>query len=79
MTALRALQKLDQVHSLGEHRYFLIEALTALGDELGLQCTGVVDGTNSDGSPAYYSHDGDTCPIHEWLYEEDAKGLEGDT
>ena len=73
-TALRALQKLDEVHNLGDHRHFLIEALTALGVELGLECTGVVDGTNSDGSPAYYSHNGDTCPIHEWLVKEDARG-----
>lgn len=72
-TALRALQKLDEAHNLGDHRHFLIEALTALGAELGLECTGVVDGTNPDGSPAYFSHNGDTCPIHEWLVPEDSR------
>jgi hypothetical protein len=70
--ALRALQKLDELHDLGDHRYLVIEAQTDLGEALGLECTGVVDGENEDGSPAYYSHNGDTCPIHEWLYESDS-------
>ena len=70
--ALRRLQQLDEVERI-EHRHLLIAALTALGAALGLECTGTVDGWNEDGSPAYYSHDGDTCPIHEWLVPEDAK------
>jgi len=28
--------------------------------------------TNEDGTVAYYSHDGDTCPIHEWLVDSDS-------
>lgn len=70
--ALRALQKLDELASLPLYRYLLIEAESALGEELGLDCTGVPDGWNDDGSVALYSHDGDTCPIHEWLVEDDA-------
>lgn len=70
--ALRALQKLDEIHDLGDHRYFVIEAQTALGEELGLECTGAPSGWNEDGSPAYYSHDSETCPIHEWFDESDS-------
>jgi len=68
--ALRAIQSLDELEKL-KHRHLLIEAETALGELLGLECTGVVDGTNADGSPAYYDHSGNTCPIHEWLTESD--------
>jgi hypothetical protein len=73
--ALRALQKLDEIVSLGTHRYLLIEAETALGELLGLECTGEVDGTNADGTPAFYSHNGSTCPIHEWLIEQDGRDI----
>lgn len=71
--ALRAIQKYDEMAPVsGPHRYLLIEAETHLGKCLGLTCTGEVDGTNEDGTPAYYSHNGDTCPIHEWLVPTDA-------
>jgi hypothetical protein len=78
--ALRALQKLDEVQGLdgatvnvaGKHRYLIIEAQSHLGEALGLECTGAPDGTNEDGTVAYYSHDGDTCPIHEWLVDSDS-------
>lgn len=59
-SALRALQVLDQVSAF-DHRVLLSEAQTALGEELGLTCTGVDEG---DG---FFSHDAGTCPIHEWL------------
>lgn len=78
--ALRALQKLDErqgldvatVNVAGKHRYLITEAQTHLGEALGLECTGAPDGVNEDGSVAYYSHNGDTCPIHEWLVDGDA-------
>jgi hypothetical protein len=71
--ALRALQKLDEVSPLTPHRYLLIEAETQLGKTLGLTCTGEPSGWNEDGSVAYYDHNGDTCPIHEWLDTTDAE------
>lgn len=74
--ALRELQKLDEVHNLDAHRHYVVRAQDALGELLGLECTGEVDGENEDGSPAYYSHNGGTCPIHEWFDESDALGLE---
>jgi hypothetical protein len=72
--ALRALQRYDELAPYSEVglRYLIIEAQTALGEELGLTCTGEPDGWNPDGSVAYYSHNGETCPIHEWLVEADA-------
>jgi hypothetical protein len=70
--ALRLLQKLDERHDLGDHRYLVIAAETKLGEELGLECTGVVEGRNEDGSPAYYAHDSETCPIHEWVEPSDS-------
>lgn len=78
-TALRELQRLDEAHELGEHRHYLIRAQTELGELLGLECTGEVDGTNADGSPAFYSHNGNTCPVHEWLVPEDQHELETTT
>lgn len=74
--ALRTLQVLDQAMPLDPHRHLLIEAQTHLGEALGLECTGEVDGRNADGSPAYYSHNGDTCPIHEWLVPADDATVE---
>lgn len=74
-TALRALQRLDELADLGENRRHLIEAESELGEVLGLECTGEVDGTNEDGSPAYFSHNGETCPIHEWLVEQDGREI----
>jgi len=71
--ALRALQKYDEVVSDVDHRYLLIEAETILGDELGLDCTGEPGGWNADGSVALYDHNGETCPVHEWLVEEDQR------
>jgi hypothetical protein len=73
--ALRRLQVLDEVADLGDHRHLLIAAETELGEILGFECTGEVDGENADGTSAFYSHNGDTCPIHEWLVEEDARGI----
>lgn len=69
--ALRRLQQLDEAVGLGPARRWLIEAETALGEELGLECTGEPDGWNEDGSIAFYEHNGDTCPIHEWFTESD--------
>ena len=70
--ALRALQRLDERADLGPQRYHLIEAETLLGELLGLDCTGEPDGWNADGSVALYSHNGGTCPIHEWFVPADA-------
>ena len=50
------------------HRYLLIRAETELGAVLGLTCTGEPSGWNADGTIASWSHDDDTCPIHEWHY-----------
>jgi hypothetical protein len=69
--ALRALQRYDELLPAGPHRYHLIEAESILGYELGLECTGEPDGWNADGTVALYSHDGGTCPIHEWLVPND--------
>lgn len=70
--ALRAIQILDERMPGVAFRYLLIQAEDALGDELGLDCTGVPSGWNEDGSVACYDHDSDTCPIHEWLVPGDA-------
>ncbi len=70
--ALRALQRYDELAPASEYRYLLIQAQSALGDILGLECTGVPDGWNEDGTVAFLSHNGDTCPIHEWLVPLDA-------
>jgi hypothetical protein len=71
--ALRALQLLDHHAALPHFRHLLVHAETLLGEELGLVCTGepaIYDdhGTTIDG----YDHNGDTCPIHEWLVEADS-------
>lgn len=70
--ALRALQCYDEI-SDARNRFLIIAAESALGEELGLECTGEPEGWNDDdGSVAYFRHDGDTCPIHEWLVPDDA-------
>jgi hypothetical protein len=73
--ALRALQQYDEVAGNEPadvvHQPLLIEAMDALGVILGLSCTGEPSSWNADGSVGGYSHDGDTCPIHEWLVEAD--------
>lgn len=71
--ALRALQMFDEKTHIDNTRYLLMEAMSHLGEELGLECTGVVDGWNDDDSPAFYKHNGSTCPIHEWLVESDSQ------
>lgn len=70
--ALRAIQKYDQLatfEAVGQRR-LLIEAMDALGDELGLECTGDADG---DG---LYDHSNGTCPVHEWLVPSDHDAAE---
>lgn len=72
--ALRWLQVLDERTTATlapAHRELLIRAESLLGETLGLDCTGVEDGWNDDGTVAFFSHDGGTCPIHEWLVEAD--------
>lgn len=74
--ALRSLQIYDELKGDNENRHLLVKAMDALGEELGYVCTGVPDGRNEDGSVAFYAHDGDTCPIHEWLVPDDHPGKE---
>jgi hypothetical protein len=83
--ALRALQKFDQIATVEKHspvrsRPMFLEALDALGRQLGLECTGVKEpyqvklGPNRKGPKVWvigYDHSGETCPIHEWLVESD--------
>lgn len=67
--ALRTIQKLDQllpIETLVVHRSLLLEAETALGEVLGLECGG-----KDQGGGGFYDHSGDTCPIHEWLVPSD--------
>lgn len=67
---LRALQRYDEVQPSTWGRAHLMEAQTILGKTLGLACTGVDEGGG------FYAHDGDTCPIHEWLVSADAEKVE---
>lgn len=70
--ALRNLQILDEVLSVEPRvRELLIEAETLLGRAQGLECTGEPSGWLEDGTVTMWSHDGDTCPVHEWLEESD--------
>jgi hypothetical protein len=69
--ALRALQRLDEVADLGLNRQHLIEAETILGAALGLDCTGEPGSWNGEGGVIGFDHNGDTCPVHEWLVESD--------
>jgi hypothetical protein len=74
--ALRAIQKYDEVAGsalAASHRYLLIEAETELGALLGLDCTGEPSSWTREGVIVAYDHDGDTCPIHEWLVPSDQK------
>lgn len=60
--ALRRLQQIDQAVTMHpDARAWLLEAEDALADVLHLECTGAVEG------PGVYEHNGDTCPVHEWL------------
>lgn len=71
--ALRRLQQWDQVAgrvSVDDARTLIIEAQDALAAALGLECTGVKDG------PGMYEHNGDTCPVHEWLEPNDCRKVE---
>jgi hypothetical protein len=63
--ALRAIQQYDELGDPGDHRLLLVQAMDALGQELGLRCTGTAEG---DG---FYDHGAETCPVHEWLVEAD--------
>jgi hypothetical protein len=74
--ALRAIQKYDEVAGSAldaQHRYLLIEAETELGRLLGLDCSGEPGSWTREGVVTAYDHDGDTCPVHEWLVESDQK------
>lgn len=81
--ALRAIQRYDEVAGNSPpdllHRYLLIEAETALGELLGLTCTGEPSMWSLDDPSKVtgYDHNGDTCPIHEWLVESDQKEVSG--
>jgi len=81
--ALRALQRFDQVCKYRDleiiARMHLIEAETILGTELGLTCTGAPSGWKADGTVGSYDHDGDTCPVHEWLVSSDAERFSWET
>lgn len=77
--ALRAIQKYDEVAGNAPpdllQRPLLIAAEDALGELLGLDCTGEPSAWDAAGRVAGYSHDGETCPIHEWLVEADQAEL----
>jgi hypothetical protein len=91
-TALRSLQKFDQIASVDKHspvrsRPLFLEALDALGRALDLECTGVKEpyqvrlgphGRGPKRTVIGYDHSGDTCPIHEWLVLADHDELEED-
>lgn len=64
--ALRALQKFDQVSSIAnDQRQRLMAVQDDLGEIVGLDCTGALD------MEGRYEHNGGTCPIHEWVDEND--------
>jgi hypothetical protein len=72
--ALRAIQQYDELAPYSELglRYLLIRAEDALGRELGLTCTGEPSSWEVGTERVTgYDHNGDTCPIHEWLVEGD--------
>ena len=64
--ALRAIQTLDELLPTAEHRRYIIEAEDALGWILGLDCT-----ADDPRDTPHLSHNGETCPIHEWLVPAD--------
>lgn len=72
LRALRELQILDgrtvpENRILYSNRLRLLAAQSALGELLGLTCTGVAE----DGG--HFSHDSPyTCPVHEWFDESDS-------
>lgn len=64
--ALRGIQKFDEAAgAVTSPRFMLMQAASALGELLGLECTGV------DQGGGFFDHSGDTCPIHEWLRPEE--------
>ena len=64
--ALRAIQKADDLPpGSPEARDYLMRACDLLGFQLGLEC--------SSDDPR--DHNGDTCPIHEWLVPGDHEDL----
>ena len=72
--ALRAIQKYDEVAGSAldaRFRYLLIEAESELGALLGLACTGEPSSWTREGVVLAYDHDGETCPVHEWLVPAD--------
>ena len=71
---LRGLQILDELVTVPD-RSILIVAESELGAELGLECTGRPGGWAEDGTVVAYDHNGETCPIHEWLEESDPASL----
>ena len=74
--ALRAIQKYDEIAATGPavmHRDLLIEAETHLGELLGLSCSGEPSSWTREGVITAYDHDGETCPVHEWLVPSDQK------
>lgn len=73
--ALRGLQVLDKMQGRGARRAWyertlMLRAMDALGAQLSIRCTGV--GNPEEG----YDHNGDTCPVHEWLIEADYQQCE---
>lgn len=63
--ALRALQRYDEVQDLGPaERDRLVRVQEDLGARIGLDCTG------TGGAYDSRHHDGETCPIHEWVEPE---------
>ncbi|HEY7621725.1 MAG TPA: hypothetical protein VH834_18235 [Solirubrobacteraceae bacterium] len=79
--ALRALQRYDELAGNADilHRHHLIEAETELGALLGLDCTGEPSSWTREGIVTGYDHDGDTCPVHEWLVPSDQQEVSDGT
>lgn len=75
--ALRALQVADEAMPMEVYvkhgRSWLLEVQDRLGRELGLTCTGERE-HEQEGDVVAYDHNGDTCPIHEWLVTSDESG-----
>jgi hypothetical protein len=76
--ALRGLQMLDQMQRDRQRsaleRATLYRCMDSLGACLFIACTGT--GSPDEG----YEHNGDTCPVHEWLVPDDydASDIPGD-
>lgn len=80
---LRAMQMLDSRSSYGLRRDYRTrelwcEAYDQLGKLLGLKCSGYANPQSEGGG---YSHDGESCLLHEWLIPGDyfAADIPGDT